>query len=99
MAPRSIPGRRATVRGVERRRTPVLRRVVVGVTTTERDGAVELGPDEWAEGGAPERSWASPWFVLTVKHANVRDRLGRLTGEATDRIANEHARLVGVDVV
>lgn len=72
--------------------------VVVGVTTTERERAVELGAKRWADGGAPKRSWASPWFVLTVKHANIRERLGRLTTEATDRIANEHARLVGIDV-
>ena len=30
--------------------------LVAGVTTTERDGAIELTPDTWAEGGAPKRS-------------------------------------------
>jgi hypothetical protein len=51
----------------------------------------------WAEGGAPKLSWASPWYVLTVKDATITDRLGRLTAETTDEIATAVARLVGVD--
>ena len=70
--------------------------VVVGVTTSERERAVELTPATWAEGGAPKRSWASPWCVLTVKHATITERLGRLTPEATDRVAGALAHLVGV---
>ena len=70
--------------------------VVVGVTTTERDRAVALTPKTWAAGGAPKPSWASPWYVLTVKHATITDRLGRLTTETIDEIASEVARLVGV---
>jgi mRNA-degrading endonuclease toxin of MazEF toxin-antitoxin module len=71
--------------------------VVVGVTTTERERAVALPPDTWAEGGAPKPSWASPWYVLTLKHATITDRLGRLTSDVTDRISTSVARLVGVD--
>jgi mRNA-degrading endonuclease toxin of MazEF toxin-antitoxin module len=71
--------------------------VVVGVTTTERARAVPLTPDAWAEGGAPTASWASPWYLLTVKHATITDRLGRLTRGAADDIATAVARLVGVD--
>lgn len=70
--------------------------VVVGVTTTERERAVELTPERWAEGGAPTKSWASPWYVLTVKHGTVTERLGGLTSDATNRIASAVARLVGV---
>ncbi|MEF8839945.1 MAG: type II toxin-antitoxin system PemK/MazF family toxin [Haloarculaceae archaeon] len=71
--------------------------VVVGVTTTERERAVALTPETSAEGGAPKPSWASPWYVLTVKHATITDRLGRLTAETTDEIATALARPVGVD--
>lgn len=71
--------------------------VVVGVTTTERERAVALAPETWTEGGAPKQSWVSPWYVLTVKHATITDRLGRLTLEATDRIASALTSLVGVD--
>jgi mRNA-degrading endonuclease toxin of MazEF toxin-antitoxin module len=70
--------------------------VVVGVTTTESERAVALTPETWAEGGAPRSSWASPWYVLTVKHASITDRLGRLTPETTDEIAIAVSRLVGV---
>jgi mRNA-degrading endonuclease toxin of MazEF toxin-antitoxin module len=71
--------------------------VVIGVTTTERERAVALTPDTWSEGEAPKSSWASPWYVLTVKHATISDRLGRLTNEATDDIATAVARLIGVN--
>ena len=70
--------------------------IVVGVTTTERTNAVELTPDAWAEGGAPKRSWASPWYTMTLKHATITDRLGQLTSDTTDRVASEIARLIGV---
>jgi len=69
---------------------------VVGVTTTERERGVALTSEAWNEGGAPKPSWASPWYVLTIKHATITDRLGRLTTEATDDIATEVARLIGV---
>jgi mRNA-degrading endonuclease toxin of MazEF toxin-antitoxin module len=72
--------------------------LVAGVTTTEREGAVSLPPEAWAAGGAPEPSWVSPWYVLTVKHATIDERLGRLTPDATDAIAEAIARLVGVEV-
>lgn len=68
------------------------------VTTTGRERAVALTSKTWAEGGAPKRSWALPWYVLTVKHATITDRLGRLTPKTTDRIATALARLIGVDV-
>lgn len=71
--------------------------MVVGVTTTERNRAVELTEDRWEEGGAPKQSWASPWYILPLKHSTVTDRLGRLTPEATDRIARGLTRLIGVD--
>lgn len=71
--------------------------VVVGVTTTERERAIALIPETWAEGGAPKPSWASPWYVLTVKHATVTDRLGRLKPEPIEEIATAVARLIGVN--
>jgi hypothetical protein len=54
--------------------------IVVGVTTIERDRAIALPPAAWVEGAAPKPSWASPWYVLTLKHATITDRLGRLDG-------------------
>ena len=70
--------------------------MVVGVTTSERGQAVELTPPTWGEGGAPKRSWASPWYVLTVKQATITERLGHLTPETIDRIAGAVAHLIGV---
>ena len=71
--------------------------VAIGVTTTERKRAVALTPETWDEGGSPKPSWASPWYILTVKHATISDRLGFITPETTNEIATKVAKLIGVD--
>lgn len=98
MAPGTLQRRWTTVYRPERRTASLYGEeyMVVGVTTTERTNAIELTPDTWAEGGAPKRSWASPWYTLTLKHTTITDRLGQLTPDATDRIARQLTRLIGV---
>lgn len=71
--------------------------VVAGVTTSERNGAVELTGGGWLEGGAPRQSWVSPWYLLTVKDANITGRLGLLAPEVMDMIAEEVAHLIGFE--
>ncbi len=71
--------------------------VMGGVTTTERERAVALTVETWNEKRAPEPSWTSTWYALTVKHATIIDRPGRLTTDTTDRIAAALGSLVGLD--
>ena len=47
-------------------------------------------------GGSAEAELGVTGYVLTVKHATITERLGRLTPEATDRVAGALAHLVGV---
>ena len=55
--------------------------LVAGVTTTERASAVELADTAWATGGLPNRSYVSPWFVTTLKHADIDQGIGAVTDD------------------
>lgn len=69
--------------------------LVAGVTTTERDGAIPLPDGAWAVGGLPRRSFASPWFLSTLKHARIDRGVGALTDGAVGEIVAEAARYLG----
>ncbi|MCU4802014.1 type II toxin-antitoxin system PemK/MazF family toxin [Halobacteria archaeon HArc-gm2] len=69
---------------------------VVGLTRTERQRASELTPSSWAAGDPGGESYASPWYVFTIKHADVVRPKGSLTKDATTDVATAVARMVGV---
>lgn len=60
--------------------------VVAGITTTEREEAIRLAPDDWAVGGLPRTSYVSPWFLTTLKHADVERGVGALVESATETV-------------
>lgn len=70
--------------------------LVVALTSTERSAAIELGDDDWRFGGPPGDSFASPWYVLTVKHADISGAQGSLTDPAVDDIAAASASYLGM---
>ncbi|WP_435076278.1 hypothetical protein [Halococcus sp. AFM35] len=43
----------------------------VALSTTRRDEALALDPDDWAAGGLPRRSYAYPWLLVTRDHADI----------------------------
>jgi PemK-like protein. len=55
--------------------------LVAGVTTTEREQAIELTAESWAVGGLPETSYVSPWFLTTLKHTAIEQGVGTVTDE------------------
>lgn len=69
---------------------------VVGLTRTGRQRAIELTPSSWAAGAPDGESYASPWYVFTIKHADVVRPKGALRREATTDVATAVARMVGV---
>lgn len=70
--------------------------LVCGITTTERERTVPLVEDAWLSGGLPRPSFASPWFLPTLKHARIDRGVGGLTDDAVDRIVTEAAGYLGV---
>ena len=68
---------------------------VVGLTRTNRPPAVELRKNAWDVGDPGEGSYASPWYVFTIKHANIDRPKGALTTVATDEVAKAAAAMIG----
>lgn len=69
---------------------------VVGLTRQGRSAAVELGRSVWAMGNPRGDSFVSPWYVFTIKHADITRPKGALTAAATDRVAHAVASMLGV---
>ncbi len=69
---------------------------VVGLTRTNRPPAVKLEPSSWDVGSPGGESFASQWYVFTIKHADVIRPKGALTTSATDRVASAVGSMLGV---
>lgn len=68
---------------------------VVGLTRTNRPPAIELDQTAWDIGDPGGDSYASPWYVFTIKHADILRPKGALTTAATDRVAKAVASMIG----
>jgi hypothetical protein len=68
---------------------------VVGLTRTDRPPAIELGQSAWDVGTPGGESYASPWYVFTIKHADIIRPKGALTTTATDQVAQAVASMIG----
>ncbi len=66
------------------------------VTSTERSTAIRLEAAAFHSGGLPRESFANPWTVATIAHADLAGVEGRLKRELTDRIARETAGYMGL---
>ncbi len=69
---------------------------VVGLTRTNRPPAVGLDRSAWHTGTPGTDSFASPWYVFTIKHTDIIRPKGALTTAATDRVASAVGRMLGV---
>lgn len=71
----------------------------VAVSTTPRSEAVELRRSDFETGALPKRSFANPWTVVTIKHADMSGTEGRLADAVTDEISNQAAAYLSPDSV
>lgn len=69
---------------------------VVGLTTTARTAAIELGESSWDVGAPGAESFASPWYVFTLKHVDIVRPKGALTVAATERVAQAVGTMLGL---
>ena len=60
--------------------------LVVGITTTEREDAIELRDEDWTVGGLPRMSYVSPWFLTTLKHAAIERGVGAVTSDTAAEV-------------
>lgn len=67
----------------------------MGLTRTNRPPAIELDRAAWDIGDPGGDSYASPWYVFTIKHVDILRPKGALTTMATDRVAKAVASMIG----
>lgn len=69
---------------------------VAALTSQDRPEAIELDDSDWRFGAPAGDSYASPWYVFTIKHADITNPQGSVTDHAADRIAKAAASYLGV---
>lgn len=52
---------------------------VVGLTRTNRPPAIKPQNSDWRVGNPETDSFISPWYVFTIKHADIKRPKGALT--------------------
>ena len=52
--------------------------IVLGMTTNPRSEGIRVQDDDWVDGGTSKTSFISPWFAMTLKHADISYRIGTL---------------------
>lgn len=68
---------------------------IVGLSRQDRIPAVELDQSAWKMGSPGGDSYASPWYVFTIKHGDINRPKGALIPTATDQVADAVATMVG----
>lgn len=69
---------------------------VVALTSKERPEAIEVEADDWRFGSPRGDSYASPWYVFTIKHEDIDSPQGSVTDAMADEIATEASSYLGV---
>jgi len=69
---------------------------VVALTSKQRPEAIEIEDDDWRFGAPRGDSYASPWYVFTIKHADISNPQGSITDQKANEIAQEAASYLGV---
>lgn len=62
--------------------------IAVALTTTAHDAGLAVPEDAWVRGGSDVDSYASPWYVTTVKTRTLDRFQGRLGSSFVDRVAS-----------
>lgn len=69
--------------------------VVLGMTTNSRSQGIEVQRSDWADGGTSKTSFISPWFVMTLKHADITYRIGALKESLVNRAVTDLSSRLG----
>lgn len=70
----------------------------IGLTTTNHQEGVRIDPGKWIEGGSSKQSYASPWYVTTLKHTHLDRKQGALERGLVSRITRELVRYVSPEL-
>ena len=59
------------------------------ITTTEREKAITLSEEKFAEGELPRKSYASPWTITTLKTNVLQEKIGELNSDTMKEISDQ----------
>lgn len=59
------------------------------LTTTKRKEVIEIKEKHWIEGGAPKKSYVAPWVIITLKHGDVQEKIGKLKPDFLKRVVED----------
>ena len=68
--------------------------IVAGLTRQGHEQSVPITPTDWEIGGAPETTYVSPWYLMTVKHIDFGEYHGRLKESVCAEVTTEATRLL-----
>lgn len=51
----------------------------MGITTTERNKAIEIENQDCTIGELPKKSYISPWFLATIKHERIDRGIAKIS--------------------
>ncbi|WP_154019048.1 beta/alpha barrel domain-containing protein [Halococcus agarilyticus] len=58
----------------------------VALSTTPREEAITISPDDWTAGGLPKQSYAYPWLLVTRDRVDIAAVYGRLRSSVVDTV-------------
>lgn len=69
--------------------------VCAAITKTARSETIPITESDFLSGELPiDPSYASPWVLVTIKHADVLEQFRTLDDQTTDRVARNAALYV-----
>lgn len=69
--------------------------VGLGMTTTERTRAIPVERGDWIDGGLEKPGFVSPWFAMTLKHADITHRIGAVEMAVVDDAVEDLVECLG----
>lgn len=63
--------------------------IVLGMTTNPRAERLRVQHSDWTEGGISTTGFISPWFAITLKHADITHRIGAVHDSLVTKVIDE----------
>ena len=70
--------------------------VYAAAPTTRRAVAVPLTDTDFESGGLPRETYVNPWTIVSLRHADIETKVGRLIEATTEKIAQDAAGYLGI---
>ena len=59
------------------------------LTTTERKEVIEIREEHWIKGDTPKKSYVAPWVIITLKHEDIQEKIGKLKPDLLEEVVED----------